>query len=59
MDGAVAAGPTPAACAGFFVAAHEEDAQGALRVRTTDRMHLVVSGEASVRLTPGLPGGTA
>ncbi len=35
------------------------DAQGALRVRTTDRMHLVVSGEASVRLTPGLPGGTA
>lgn len=32
------------------------DAQGALRVRTGERVHLVVSGDASVRLTPGPPG---
>ena len=35
------------------------DAQGALRVRAGERVHLVVSGEASVRLTPGQPGGAA
>jgi BirA family biotin operon repressor/biotin-[acetyl-CoA-carboxylase] ligase len=32
------------------------DAQGALRVRTADRMHLVVGGEASVRAVPPSPG---